>query len=54
MNKKKTEKKIKTSFYFDSDVADMLQNRIGKYHPSIIGFTTWAFGKYLQEETRWR
>ena len=54
MKKKKIEKKIKSSVYYDSDVSDMLQKLTEKYHLSRNRIHNMVLRKYLPEETLWR
>ena len=54
MKKKKTEKKIKSSVYYDSDVSDMLQKMMEKYHLPRNRIHNMVLRKYLPEETLWR
>ena len=54
MKKKKTEKKIKSSIYYDEDVSDMLQKLTEKYHLPRNRIHNMVLRKYLPEETLWR
>ena len=54
MKNKSTEKKIKSSVYYDSDVSDMLQKLTEKYHLSRNRIHNMVLRKYLPEETLWR
>ena len=54
MKKKKTEKKIKSSVYYDSDLSEMLLNLTEKYHLSRNRIHNMVLRKYLPEETLWR
>ena len=54
MKKKKTEMKIKSSVYYDSDVSDMLLKLTEKYHLSRNRIHNMVLRKYLPEETLWR
>ena len=54
MKKKKTEKRIKSSVYYDSDVSDMLQMLTEKYHLSRNRIHNMVLRKYLPEEILWR
>ncbi len=54
MKKKKTEKKIKSSVYYDSDVSDMLQKLTEKYHLSRNRIHNMVLRKYLPEVSLWQ
>ena len=54
MKNKSTEKKIKSSVYYDSDVSDMLLKLTEKYHLSRNRIHNMVLRKYLPEETLWR
>ena len=54
MKKKKTEKKIKSSVYYDLDVSEMLLKLTEKYHLSRNRIHNMVLRKYLPEETLWR
>ena len=53
MKKKVTEKKIKSSVYYDSDVSEMLQTMTEKYHLSRNRIHNIVLSKYLTEVTIW-
>ena len=54
MKKKKTEKKIKSSIYYDGDVSDMLEKLTEEYHLPRNRIHNMVLRKYLPEETLWR
>ena len=53
MKKKKTEKKIKSSVYYDSDVSEMLLNLTEKYHLSRNRIHNMVLRKYLSDAMIW-
>ena len=53
MKKNTTEKKIKSSFYYDKDVSEMLQTMTEKYHLSRNRIHYIVLRKYLTEVTVW-
>ena len=53
MKKKNTEKKIKSSVYYDKDVSEMLQAMTEKQHPSRNRIHNIVLRKYLPEVTIW-
>ena len=53
MKNKVTEKKIKSSVYYDKDVSEMLQTMTEKYHLSQNRIHNIVLRKYLPEVTIW-
>ncbi len=53
MKNKVTEKKIKSSVYYDADVSEMLQTMTEKYHLSRNRIHNIVLRKYLPEVTIW-
>ena len=53
MKKKNTEKKIKSSVYYDKDVSEMLQTMTEKHYLSRNRIHNIVLRKYLPEVTIW-
>ena len=53
MKKKNTEKKIKSSVYYDKDVSEMLQTMTEKYHLSRNRIHNIVLRKYLPDAMIW-
>ena len=53
MKKKNTEKKIKSSVYYDKDVSEMLQKMMEKYHLPRNRIHNMVLRKYLPDAMIW-
>jgi hypothetical protein len=53
MKKKNTEKKIKSSVYYDKDVSEMLQKLMEKYHLPRNRIHNMVLRKYLPDAMIW-